>query len=357
MCPLLQRIPKMVLCRKDVFNRKEIGFYHITTRCVRQAFLLGKDFKSTSSNHHRKAWIEQWFQSLTEVMAIEICAYAIMDNHTHLILRNRPDWLDGMDDYEVATRLARLYPGYQCLSSLPTEAAPERVQEILEDRDGFAQGKEKLADISIFMARWEEAVARRANKEDGCTGRFWEGRFYCQRLLDPAAVLAATIYVELNPLRANIVDLPGFAQFTSLTNRLNLIKVTAGEFPEYLTRNSAIQEEFNWLETMELGRAKVNNIQLCDKFLPVDTIKYLRVLQYVVCKDSLVNNSQTGASVNGILVRLGVIPENWRQTAMEFEKSYKLFAGSPEKLTAIASAQKKRCIHGVSTANQVYLSN
>ena len=148
MCPLLQRIPKMVLCRKDVFNRKEIGFYHITTRCVRQAFLLGKDFKSTSSNHHRKAWIEQWFQSLTEVMAIEIGAYAIMDNHTHLILRNRPDWLDRMDDYEVATRLARLYPGYQCLSSLPTEAAPERVQEILEDRDGFAQKKRCIHGVS-----------------------------------------------------------------------------------------------------------------------------------------------------------------------------------------------------------------
>ena len=65
---------KMVLRRKDVFNRKEIGFYHVTTRCVCQAFLLGEDYKSESSNHHRKTWIEEWFQSLTDVMAIEICA-------------------------------------------------------------------------------------------------------------------------------------------------------------------------------------------------------------------------------------------------------------------------------------------
>lgn len=353
----LQRITKMVLRRKDVFNRKEIGFYHITTRCVRQAFLLGEDFKSESNNHHRKAWVEQWFQSLTEVMAIEICAYAIMDNHTHSILRNRPDWLEDMDDYEVATRLARLYPGYQCLGSLPSEADPERVQEILQDRERFSKQKEKLADISIFMARWEEAVARRANKEDGSAGRFWEGRFYCQRLLDPAAVLAATIYVELNPLRANIVDLPEFTQFTSLTNRLNLIKVSSGELPEYLTLNSAMQEEFNRFESMELRRAKVNNIQLCDKFLPLDTIKYLRVLDYVAGKDSLMKNTQSSENAHDILVRLGVTPQRWRQTAIEFEKSYKLFAGSPEMLAAIASAQKKRCIHGVSTASQVYLVN
>ena len=205
--------------RDRQFDPAEVCVVHAVQRCVRRAFLAGVDPTSGKDFSSRKEWIRRRLESLASVFGIDILSYAVMSNHLHVIVRNRPDIVAQWSDREVALRWLKVFPGRRIEEHLaePTESD---VQMLARDAKRLAEIRKRLADLSWFMRSLAEPIARMANKQDECTGRFWEGRFKAQRIVDEAGLLACSMYVDLNPVRAALAELPEETPHTSAYDRI-----------------------------------------------------------------------------------------------------------------------------------------
>ncbi len=205
--------------RSDVFHHGEVGVAHCIQRCVRRAFLAGKDAVTGRSFEYRRDWIRKRLELLASVFGIDILNYAIMSNHLHVLLRTRPDVVKTWKDEEIAKRWLRLFPGKR-LEEFLGEPTKQDIAGAIGNAKKIAEWRKRLSDISWFMRALAEPIARRANKEDKCTGRFWEGRFKAQKVVDEAGLLACAMYVDLNPVRAALAKSLEQSKFTSAYDRI-----------------------------------------------------------------------------------------------------------------------------------------
>jgi hypothetical protein len=78
------------------------------------------------------------------------------------------------------------------------------------------------------MGSFAENIARRSKREDGCTGRFWQGRFDCVILLDESSLLTCTMYDDLNPIRAAMAETPETSLYTGAKDRIDDLSARTG---------------------------------------------------------------------------------------------------------------------------------
>jgi REP element-mobilizing transposase RayT len=359
--------------RSEIFDHTVQGVYHATQRVVRRARLCGYDKLTRRSFEHRRGWIRARLAFLASVFAFEIRHYAVMPNHAHVIVANRPDILATWTAKEVAQRWLRLYPKRRNSDGSPAEPTAAEIKPLLQPKKN-AEYRRRLGDISWLMKSLFEVIARRSNAEDKCTGHFWEGRFKLQKLADEIGCLACGMYVDLNPIRAGLAKTPEESQYTSVYDRIAAHREAMGitlKPPAHKKRNRAERRRAERLEQLEQDRIQQGVRR--DAFLsplglderaasyagPMPNKEGLRVSdrgclaisleQYLVLLDwtgrQLRHDGKRGQippQCKPILERIGMTGDGWVELMTGFETIFKQMVGRRETLRKEAAA-KGRC--------------
>jgi len=182
---------------------------------------------------------------------VEILGFSIMGNHFHLLLRVIPEYK--FTDDEILKRFVDFY-------------GDDRI---------FAEGlvpslREKLSSLSEFMREIKVNFARFYNRRHNRRGYFWGDRFKSVIVENGETLINCLAYIDLNPLRAGLVEFPEQYRWSSLgyhiqtNNRDNFLSTDFGlkEFnvkskKERIRRYRQYVYEAGALNQPEKGNVKV----------------------------------------------------------------------------------------------------
>lgn len=335
------------LARGEYLNPQVTQIIHTVSRCVRGAYLCGKDSETGRSFEHRRRWIENRLQLLAATMGIECLTYAIMGNHIHLILRSRPDIVRRWSDEEIARRwLCLCPPQYNQVSH---EASHKL---LLEDANRLAEIRQRMSDISWWMRLLTQTIARRANREDDCKGRFWEGRFHASLLLDESSILACAMYVVLNPIRAAMANSLEDSQFTGIKARIDDLKLQGEKGYRQDPANSLGRMEATggghrsgWLSpiqiqpdpnSMETSTGRAARRASSKGFLSISLVRYLALADWTGRQFREDKSGKIPIDMEPILERLGIVSDQWLHLVRRFGRLFKRAAGRSPSLNVEA---------------------
>lgn len=321
----------MTSARSQLVDPDLPGFYHCISRCVRRAWLCGVDPYNGVSYEHRRGWVEARLLELANIFAVGVYAYAVMSNHVHVVLRMDPVTPATWSDEDVARRWVRLFPA--TMNGERDEAACRmKEQAMLGSPQRLAICRERLGSLGWFMKSLNEPIARRANREDACTGRFWEGRYTCQALLDEAAVLSCMSYVDLNPIRAGMAETLETSTHTSVVQRIQTIKASPEVAAQPLT---AI------------------NAPAIAHVLTIRTLDYLQLIDWTARLVRADKRGHLDASEPEILRKLGLNPRQWHAQMLGTEQRYWRAFGTARSLIEKAAAIGQNWLKGIGSAQRL----
>ncbi len=302
-------------------------FVHVWNRCVRRAFLCGRDHYSGKNYEHRRVWVRKRIEHLASCFGIDVVTFAIMSNHTHQVLKTRPDVVATWDDRTVAVRWLSIDPKKR--DGKPVQFSETEINTILSDSEQIASLRCRLSDVSWWMRCFSQHISWRANREDDVTGHFWESRFCHEVILDEASLLACMIYVDLNPIRAGMANTPEESDFTGIKQRIDDLRIHLGKSHVESGRLGASSSDLHawerlanvaneysgWLSPIEidemhdpLGADAESNGRRCSRkgVLTMSVLRYIDLVEWCGREIRSDKRGSIASDLSPILGRLGL---------------------------------------------------
>jgi REP element-mobilizing transposase RayT len=353
--------------RAALVSIEDTPWYHCVSRCVRRAFLCGEDHFSGKNFDHRRGWIAERIMQLAGIFAIDVAAYAVMSNHYHVVVRIDQERALEWSVEEVLRRWTELFSGPLLVTRYLSEARAELCDAEIAKVEELAETyRARLHDLSWFMRTLNEHIARQANAEDGVKGRFWEGRFKSQALLDEQALLAAMAYVDLNPVRAGIAETPEASDYTSIQARIEAVpetveaEITATErLPADASATAALEGETlrSEDETQALPKVPLMPFDATARTpwaVPFAFDDYLELVDWTGRALRSDKRGHIDARQPRILARLNIDGEQFISYADRLLKAFGTAIGAPQALTSLCARRQTKYLRGIRAARQLF---
>ena len=345
----------MATPRSQIVDPAVTPWYHCVSRCVRRAFLCGEGFE------HRKQWIEDRLQELAGIFAVDCAGFAVLDNHVHVLLRLDVPRAEAWSAEEVARRCLVLFT-LRGVDGHALAVSDARVQQLAGDADVVAELRHRLSDLSWIIKCLKEPLARLANKQDYCTGAFWQGRFSSVRLLDESALLACSMYVDLNPIRAGIADSPEESEHTSAYERIiareQNAQATSGVSVD---GTGAASDRDGWMAPVPLSgdpepkSARNSSRRASNRgFLEMTLDEYLAALDWTGRELRAGKKGVIPTDLPPILGRLDVDARGWLECVSSFGRWFRAAAGRVGAMTAHAHRTGRSWIRGIAMSRLAF---
>jgi hypothetical protein len=163
----------MTISRERTISHDNGRYYHCISRCARRAYLCGEDQETGRNYEHRRKWIVDQLMILAEVFAIEVCAYAVNNSQTHILVKINQEKAMSWDSDEVISRWTSLYKLSPIVARFVGGFELSKAEKTIVTGD-IEKWRRRLNDISWFICHLNKTIAQKANEEDNSSRRFWE---------------------------------------------------------------------------------------------------------------------------------------------------------------------------------------
>jgi REP element-mobilizing transposase RayT len=168
----------------------EPAVYHVISRTALPGFPLGDV---------EKEYLVELIRKLSRVYCAEVLGFCVLGNHFHLLVRMHPG--SSYSDDEIRKR-------FQIYYGIDTQ------RELLDGQ--IPSYREKWESLSEYVREIKQGFSRWYNKRHGRRGFFWGERFKSVIVEDGDSLINCLAYVDLNPVRAGIVERPEQYRWSSL---------------------------------------------------------------------------------------------------------------------------------------------